>query len=65
MLLFSLLLKVVIDIKFLLSYDNAFHDRVGEGRKDVVFTLQEMCCGFLLSREMWYRKSVLPGTGAG
>ena len=28
-------------------------------------TLQEMCCGFLLSREMWYRKSVLPGTGAG
>ena len=29
------------------------------------FTLQEMCCGFLLSREMWYRKSVLPGTGAG
>ena len=30
-----------------------------------VFTLQEMCCGFLLSREMWYRKSVLPGTGAG
>ena len=27
--------------------------------------LQEMCCGFLLSREMWYRKSVLPGTGAG
>ena len=30
-----------------------------------IFTLQEMCCGFLLSREMWYRKSVLPGTGAG
>ena len=30
-----------------------------------LFTLQEMCCGFLLSREMWYRKSVLPGTGAG
>ena len=30
-----------------------------------VYTLQEMCCGFLLSREMWYRKSVLPGTGAG
>ena len=29
------------------------------------YTLQEMCCGFLLSREMWYRKSVLPGTGAG
>ena len=29
------------------------------------FTLQEMCCGFLLSREMWYLKSVLPGTGAG
>ena len=28
-------------------------------------TLQEMCCGFLLSREMWYRKSVLPGNGAG
>ena len=28
-------------------------------------TLQEMCCGFLLSREMWYRKSVLLGTGAG
>ena len=28
-------------------------------------TLQEMCCGFLLSREMWYRKSVLPGSGAG
>ena len=28
-------------------------------------TLQEMCCGFLLSQEMWYRKSVLPGTGAG
>ena len=30
-----------------------------------LYTLQEMCCGFLLSREMWYRKSVLPGTGAG
>ena len=30
-----------------------------------IYTLQEMCCGFLLSREMWYRKSVLPGTGAG
>ena len=29
------------------------------------YTMQEMCCGFLLSREMWYRKSVLPGTGAG
>ena len=29
------------------------------------YTLQEMCCGFLLSREMWYHKSVLPGTGAG
>ena len=29
------------------------------------FTLQEMCCGFLLSREMWYRKSVLPGSVAG
>ena len=29
------------------------------------FTLQEMCCGFLLSQEMWYRKSVLQGTGAG
>ena len=28
-------------------------------------TLQEMCCEFLLSHEMWYRKSVLPGTGAG
>ena len=28
-------------------------------------TLQEMCWWFLLSREMWYRKSVLPGTGAG
>ena len=28
-------------------------------------TLQEMCCGFLLSREMWYRKSVLLSTGAG
>ena len=28
-------------------------------------TLQEMCCGFLLSWELWYRKSVLPGTGAG
>ena len=27
--------------------------------------LQEMCCGIWLSREMWYRKSVLPGTGAG
>ena len=33
--------------------------------KHVFITLQEMCCGFLLSREMWYRKSVLPGTGAG
>ena len=30
-----------------------------------IYTLQEMCCGVLLSREMWYRKSVLPGTGAG
>ena len=30
-----------------------------------LITLQEMCCGFLLSREMWYRKSMLPGTGAG
>ena len=28
-------------------------------------TLQEMPCGFLLSREMWYRKSVLPSTGDG
>ena len=33
--------------------------------RDNDITLQEMCCGFLLSREMWYRKSVLPGTGAG
>ena len=33
--------------------------------KTSFFTLQKMCCGFLLSREMWYRKSVLPGTGAG
>ena len=24
-----------------------------------------MCCGFLLNREMWYRKPVLPSTGAG
>ena len=32
---------------------------------NVKITLQEMCCGFWLSREMWYRKSVLPGTGAG
>ena len=32
---------------------------------DILITLQEMCCGFLLSREMCYRKSVLPGTGAG
>ena len=32
---------------------------------EYILTLQEMCCGFLLSREMWYRKSVLPGTGAG
>ena len=28
-------------------------------------TLQEMCCGFWLKREMWYCKSVLPGTRAG
>ena len=35
------------------------------GKKLNIITLQEMCCGFLLSREMWYRKSVLPGTGAG
>ena len=28
-------------------------------------TLQEMCCGFWLSRERWYRKSVVPSTGAG
>ena len=28
-------------------------------------TMQEMCCGFLMSREMWYRKLVLPSTGAG
>ena len=32
MLLFSLLLKVVIDGEFLLSSDSAFHDRVAEGR---------------------------------
>ena len=31
MLLFSLLLKVVIDGEFLLSSDSAFHDRVAEG----------------------------------
>ena len=35
MLLFSLLLKVVIDGEFLLSYDSAIHDRVAEGRKDL------------------------------
>ena len=29
------------------------------------FTLQELCCGFLLSREMWYCKSVFPSVGAG
>ena len=29
------------------------------------YTLQEMCCVFLLSRERWYRKSALPSTGAG
>ena len=23
-----------------------------------ISTLQEMCCGFWLSREMWYRKSI-------
>ena len=36
MLLFSLLLKVVIDGEFFLPNDSAFHDRVAEGRKDVV-----------------------------
>ena len=30
-----------------------------------IYTLQEMCCVFWLSRERWYRKSVLPSTGAG
>ena len=35
MLLFSLLLKVVIDGECLLSSDNAFHDRVAEGGKDL------------------------------
>ena len=29
------------------------------------FTLQEMCCVFWFSREMWYRKSALPSTGTG
>ena len=30
-----------------------------------IYTLQEMCCVFWLSRERWYRKSVLQSTGAG
>ena len=52
---------------FLMSTHNMFY---GELTKNyslniIKYTLQEMCCGFLLSREMWYRKSVLPGTGAG
>ena len=33
-------------------------------KRSSIVTLQEMCCGLLLSREMWYRKSVLPGKGA-
>ena len=33
--------------------------------KNLHITLQEMCRGFLFSWEMWYHKSVLPGTGAG
>ena len=41
------------------------HGRVFVMRVFNKATLQEMCCGFWLSREMWYRKSVLPGTGAG
>ena len=28
-------------------------------------TPEDRCCGFWLSRERWYRKSVLPSTGAG
>ena len=36
MLLFSLLLKVVLDGEFLFSSDSAFHDRVAEGRKDLL-----------------------------
>ena len=35
MLLFSLLLKVVIDGEFRLSSDSPFHDRVAEGRTDL------------------------------
>ena len=35
MLVFSLLLKVVIDGEFLLCSDSPFHDRVTEGRKDL------------------------------
>ena len=52
---------------------NYFSNRIIDSRNELLkillwhtlYTLQEMCCGFLLSREMWYRKSVLPGTGAG
>ena len=46
----------------LVTYKNEEDSYKNEGAR---VTLQEMCCGFLLSREMWYRKSVLPGTGAG
>ena len=43
----------------------AYYKAKDETLHHISTTLQEMCCGFLLSREMWYRKSVLPGTGAG
>ena len=38
---------------------------INEGIDFIDFTLQEMCCGFWLNRERWYRKSALPSSGAG